>query len=134
MKSTITSIIIAGLFVALAIFLAKSGSSNSSDFNVESEFVNNVSVNGDTQVISISARGGYSPRTSIAKANMPTILRVETKGTYDCSTSLVVPDANYRGFLKPTGVEEIKLPPQKAGAMVRGLCSMGMYSFSIKFE
>jgi hypothetical protein len=28
----------------------------------------------------------------------------------------------------------VDVPPQKAGSTLTGLCSMGMYSFTIRFE
>ena len=130
MKGTVTSILVAGLLIGGAILFSNTSVSNTK--NIGS--AHNVSMEGETQVVAISARGGYQPRVSEAKAGIPTVLRVETNGTYDCSASLVVPDANFRGFLKPTGIEEIKLSAQKAGAVVRGLCSMGMYNFSVNFN
>jgi plastocyanin domain-containing protein len=129
MKGTVVSILGVGLLISGVILFSNSGTKTAGSGNV-----NNVSIEGETQIVVISARGGYQPRVSEAKAGIPTVLRVETNGTYDCSASLVVPDANFRGFLKPTGVEEIKLQPQKVGAVVRGLCSMGMYNFSVNFN
>jgi len=61
-------------------------------------------------------------------------LKISTNGTYDCSSSLVIPSLNYRKFLQPTGVEEITIPKDKAIGKLRGLCGMGMYSFEIRFQ
>jgi plastocyanin domain-containing protein len=61
---------------------------------------NNVSIVDGKQVIEILARGGYSPRKTVAKAGVPTILRVKTQNTYDCSSALVIPALNYRKFLE----------------------------------
>ena len=88
---------------------------------------------GDKQVVTILAKGGYSPRVVLAKAGVPTLLKMETKGTYDCSASFVLPSLNIQTFLPPSGVKEFTIPPQEAGKEVRGLCSMGMYGFTIKF-
>jgi plastocyanin domain-containing protein len=127
MKGTIISVVFSLLVVGVALFANfPKGSST--------ELAHNVSMEGDTQIVAIKATGGYQPRVSEAKAGIPTVLRVETNGTYDCSASLSVPDANFRGFLKPTGIEEIKLSPQKVGAVVKGICSMGMYNFSVNFN
>jgi len=98
------------------------------------EVKSNVSVVDGKQIITIDARGGYFPQMTIAKADMPTIIKVETKSTFDCSSALVIPDLNYQKNLPPTAVTEIEVPPQKAGEEIQGLCSMGMYSFQIKFE
>ena len=86
------------------------------------------------QFIDISARGGYSPSIITAKAGIPTVLRVKTSGTFDCSASLVIPKLSYQKFLQPSGVEEITIPPEKAVGTLQGLCGMGMYNFQVKFD
>ena len=85
------------------------------------------------QVIDITAKGGYTPRKVMAQAGLPTTLRVSTNGSYDCSTSLVIPQLNYNKYLQPTGVEEIPITAEQAKGKLRGLCSMGMYSSEIAF-
>lgn len=94
----------------------------------------NVSVENGVQIVEISAKGGYSPRKSVAKAGMPTTLRVNTKGTFDCSASLVIPSLNYQENLPMSGVTDVKLPIKEKGETIQGFCSMGMYSFEIDFE
>jgi Cu+-exporting ATPase len=94
----------------------------------------NITTENGTQIVDIAARGGYAPRRSVAKAGMPTVIRVETKGTYDCSAALSVPEAGFRGVLPSSGTTDIPLSPQEPGAVVRGVCSMGMYSFEVVFE
>ena len=86
------------------------------------------------QIIDITAKGGYSPRVVSAKAGVPTVLRVNTNGTFDCSSSLVIPKLSYQKFLPPSGVEEILIPAEKAEGTMQGLCSMGMYNFQIRFQ
>ena len=86
------------------------------------------------QFIDISARGGYFPRVVIAKAGVPTTLRVTTKGTFDCSASLVIPKLSYEKFLPASGTEDIQISAEQAQGTLQGLCSMGMYSFKIVFE
>ena len=86
------------------------------------------------QVIDISAKGGYSPRKVIAKAGVPTILRIKTNGTFDCSASLVIPKLSYQKFLQPSGTEDIIIPADKAQGTLQGLCSMGMYNFQVVFQ
>ena len=85
------------------------------------------------QYIKILARGGYSPKQINAKANMPTVLEIETKGTYDCSASLTIPQLNYKKFLDPTGLVKIDVPKDQAQGPLNILCSMGMYSSTINF-
>ncbi len=86
------------------------------------------------QIVDIRARGGYTPRTVTAKAGVPTIIRVTTAGTFDCSSALTVPAVGFRANLPPTGTTDIPVPAQTAGASVRGICAMGMYSFTINFN
>ena len=85
------------------------------------------------QVVDITARGGYSPRVVNAKAGLPTVIRVTTKDTYDCSSSLVIPKIGYSRLLTSNGTEEIAISPEQARGTLNGLCSMGMYSFKINF-
>ncbi|MEK7480122.1 MAG: cupredoxin domain-containing protein [Patescibacteria group bacterium] len=85
------------------------------------------------QYVDISAKGGYSPRVVTAKAGVPTVLRMKTSGTFDCSASLVIPKLSYQKFLQPSGTEEISIPGEKAQGTMQGLCSMGMYNFQIQF-
>ncbi|MFA6278542.1 MAG: cupredoxin domain-containing protein [Candidatus Paceibacterota bacterium] len=86
------------------------------------------------QIIDITAKGGYSPRQVNAKAGIPTIVRVTTNGTFDCSASLVIPKLSYQKFLKPSGTEEISLTADQAQGTLQGLCAMGMYNFKIIFQ
>ena len=94
----------------------------------------NVSNVGESQVIEISAKGGYSPRETTAKAETPTTLKIKTSGTFDCSSALTIPKLGYRANLPPSGETVVEVPPQKAGSTLAGLCLMGMYSFTIRFE
>jgi plastocyanin domain-containing protein len=94
----------------------------------------NVTINYDTQTVVITAKGGYSPRNTSARANTPTTLKIQTNSTFDCSSALVIPSLNYRKNLPPSGETTIEIPPQKSGTTIRGLCSMGMFSFNLKFN
>ena len=135
MKPTIIAILIVVVLIG-ASFVYSRNKDVSDDTRKEEikEVKSNVSVVDGKQIITIDARGGYFPQMTIAKADMPTIIKVETKSTFDCSSALVIPDLNYQKNLPPTAVTEIEVPPQKAGEEIQGLCSMGMYSFQIKFE
>lgn len=94
----------------------------------------NVSVVNGRQVITIGARGGYLPRLTSAKAGIATTIKMKTSGTFDCSAALVIPALSYRAFLPATGESLIEVPPQKPGSTLQGLCAMGMYGFTIKFD
>ncbi|MBU6388738.1 cupredoxin domain-containing protein [Patescibacteria group bacterium] len=86
------------------------------------------------QIIDITAKGGYSPRVVVAKAGVPTVLRVTTNNTFDCSASLVIPKLSYQKFLQSSGTEDIAISAEKAQGTLQGLCAMGMYNFQIKFQ
>lgn len=86
------------------------------------------------QVVEILAKGGYTPKISQARPDMPTILRMKTQSTYDCSSSVNIPSLNIRKILPPDGATDIALPPQKLGTSLTVLCGMGMYNTIINFN
>jgi plastocyanin domain-containing protein len=133
MKPLYLSILIAGVLIVGSVVLT-SGPSSSSQDNREKGTANNVSEVAGVQYIDIDVRGGYSPRVTEAKAGLATVLRMKTSGSLDCSIALVIPAVSYRKNLPMTGVTEIDIPPQESGEKMRGLCSMGMYSFTINFN
>jgi plastocyanin domain-containing protein len=128
-KNIIISASIIGIALILSVIIVSGSGSSDEQVNI----VNTSIVNG-TQFIDITAKGGYQPRYTTAKANLPTIIRMNTSGTYDCSSAISIPKINYRKNLLPSGITEIEVPPQEAGSTLTGNCSMGMYSFSINFE
>lgn len=85
------------------------------------------------QLISITAKAGFKPNSFTASSNKPTILRVTTKNTFDCSSSISIPSLGINKTLPMTGVTDIELPAQAAGTKLLGTCSMGMYSFTINY-
>jgi len=87
----------------------------------------------EIQTLDVTAKGGYSPTNSTLKADRPAKLRIITQGTFDCSSSLVISQLGYDARLPLNGVTEINIPPQPAGTVITGLCSMGMYGFNISF-
>ncbi len=93
----------------------------------------NVSVQGGTQIIEIRAKGGYQPRTSIAKAGVPTILRFVTKGTFDCSASIRIPSLGISQILPQSGSTDVAVNNPSVGTL-QGTCGMGMYPFSVDFK
>ncbi|MDQ3014310.1 MAG: cupredoxin domain-containing protein [bacterium] len=126
-KGTIVSIIIAIVLIGGAAFLV-GGKDNS-----QQEVKNNVTIVDGKQIIEISAKGGYAPRITTAKANMPTVIKVNTQGTFDCSSALTIPSIGYKTNLPVSGNTDIEVPAQKAGTTLQGICSMGMYNFSVNF-
>ena len=128
MKTTIVSIIIAALFIFGAFWLTKSDTENS-----RTASVNNVSIVGDKQIVEITAKGGYLPERSKAKAGIPTVIRFDTKGTFDCSSSVRIPSMNISKILPQSGTTDIDIGIQPAG-IFQGTCGMGMYPFQVNFQ
>lgn len=91
-----------------------------------------VEIRDGVQYVTITAKEGYSPRTTEIKGGLPTKLIMKTDGTYDCSVSLMVRSVGFQKILKPTGEEVIDLGTLQSGEKVQGVCGMGMYNFQIK--
>lgn len=135
MKINYIAIVIAIALVGGALFYAGArGPGGSQQVTDDANTANNVSIVDGKQVITITAKGGYSPRITNAKAGIPTVIKMDTRGTFDCSSALVIPDIGYRKNLPPSGETIVELPPQEIGTSMRGLCAMGMYNFSINFD
>ena len=95
--------------------------------------VNNVTVVDGKQIIEIKAKGGYQPRSSVAKAGVPTIIRFDTSGTFDCSSSVRIPSLNVSKVLPQSGVTDIDIGNSQLG-LLQGTCGMGMYRFDVDFR
>lgn len=137
-KNTIISIVVALALIIFAIVITggktNTQSNSNKDVNNKTEnSVNNVSIVDGKQIIEIQAKGGYTPRKSVAKAGIPTILRFNTKGTFDCSSSVRIPSMNISKLLPQSGVTDIDLNSQNKGTL-QGTCGMGMYPFEIDFQ
>lgn len=130
MKTSI-AIIIAAVIIGGAILLVRSGGSKPTAQTPDN--IQNVSVVDGKQIIEIKAKGGYSPRVSVAKAGMPTVLRFDTNGTFDCSASVRIPSMGISDVLPNSGSKDIALGSPTAGTL-QGTCGMGMYPFQIEFK
>ena len=93
---------------------------------------NNVEIKDGVQYVTINAKGGYSPKLSTIKPDMPTKLIVKTNGTYDCSASLAIRSVGFQKILPATSEEIIDVGTLAAGEKVQGVCSMGMYNFQVQ--
>ncbi len=123
-----TAILIAAVFL-IGIFIWFRAPS--SDKTPTSSAGSNVSVVDGTQIVEIKVKGGYLPASSQVKAGMPTILRFETDGTFDCSSSIRIPSLGLSKSLPPTGSTDIALGALQPGTL-QGTCGMGMYRFSLE--
>lgn len=129
-KPTIISLAVSAVFIGWALWSV----SLKPNVNSDSGVAPTARIVDGKQFIDITAKGGYSPRVVVAKAGVPTILRVSTRGTFDCSASLIIPKLSYQKFLQPSGTEDIIISAEQAQGTLQGLCSMGMYNFQIKFQ
>ena len=130
-KNIIIAITISSLLIIFSLIMTNNQSKNI--IAKEEILINNVSIIDGTQIIEIKAKGGYTPKESIAKAGIPTIIRFNTNGTFDCSSSVRIPSMNIFKNLKPSGTTDIDLGTQKTGK-IPGSCGMGMYPFKIEFK
>lgn len=131
-KNSIYMLIGAVVIIGIIVMTKQNNTSKISTYEVTQN--NNVSTQGDKQIIEINAKGGYSPSATTAKSGVPTILRIKTNGTYDCSAALRIPDLSYSKNLPATGTTDIEVPAQQSGSTLSALCSMGMYNFTISFS
>lgn len=131
MNKTASIIITIALVMGIGIVLLGQSGSNPDTAGVKP--AQNVEIRDGVQYVTINARGGYSPRISVAQANIPTKLVVKTNSTYDCSLALVIRSIGYQKILPQTGEEVIDLGTPQAGEL-QGLCSMGMYGFAVDFR
>jgi plastocyanin domain-containing protein len=129
MKTTVVSIIVAVVLIGGAFFLTRGGSNTTEQV----ADANNVSIVDGKQIVEISAKGGYHPRKSVAKAGIPTIIRFNTNGTFDCSSSVRIPSMNISKSLPQTGTTDIDIGIQGV-ATLQGTCGMGMYPFEVEFK
>lgn len=132
MKIKILIIILVITIILLGgIFMFFKASANS---NIKTQAAGNVSIVDGKQIIAINVKGGYYPRVTQAEANMPTVLKLNTQGTFDCSSAITIPSLGYRNNLPASGETIVDIPPQSEGSSLVGLCSMGMFNFSINFN
>lgn len=128
MKSFVWGILIAVVLVGGGFVLLRGN--DGSVATVASDETSNVSVVDGTQIVTIKAKGGYQPVTSTVKAGVPTVLRFETSGTFDCSSSVRIPSLNISRILPSTGTTDIAIGALQPGTF-QGTCSMGMYRFDL---
>ena len=129
MKPTVLAILAAVVIIGGAILFAGKSSTTADT----SGSVNNVSMENGKQIVEVTAKGGYSPRKTIAKAGVPTVLRMDTNGTFDCSSIVRVPSMGLYKNLPPSGSTDIDIGTPQAQPL-KVVCGMGMYSFEVDFQ
>lgn len=133
MKQTVASLVAAAALVGAAVaFGGGSAAPSNPNSGALAAAGGNVSVVDGTQIIEITAKGGYAPEKTVAKAGLPTVLRFETNGTFDCSSSVRIPSLGVGRRLPQSGATDIDVGTPAVGQLA-GTCSMGMYSFAVDF-
>ena len=128
-------LIVSITIAALVIMFALSNDDRKEQEEIKGEKIPSVYQEGDTQVIHVvSTSGGYYPQNITANANTKTVLRVESKNSYGCERSFRIPKLDITEILPQQGITEFELGTQEKGEQILGTCSMGMYTFMIKFE
>lgn len=123
------SIIILGLIIILGIILLSTKKPDTLG-----ELDSNLVTSSDgRQIINVAAKGGYQPAVITAESNKETTLIVNTNNTFDCSSAFTIPKLGVSKNLPPSGKTEFNLGSFNPGDELDGTCTMGMYSFKIKF-
>ena len=128
MNKTVSIIITIAIVVGIGTLIFSQSKSST-----DTKSVQNIEMREGVQYVTILAKEGYSPSVTNAASNIPTKLIIKTSGTYDCSSALIIRSIDYRKTLSQTGEEVIDLGTPQTGTL-QGLCSMGMYNFSINFK
>ncbi len=132
MNINIAALVVLVILVGGAVAYTRGGAQSVSQADTNTP-ESNVSIVDGKQIIEIRAKGGYLPSKSVAKAGIPTILRFDTSGTFDCSSSVRIPSMNISQILPQTGTTDIAIGVQPAG-IFNGTCGMGMYPFEVDFQ
>ena len=83
------------------------------------------------QIIYIKAKDGFSPKVNIVNSGRPSILKIDTNNTVDCSSTILIPKLGVNKILPASGQTDINVPQMALGDTIDGTCSGGIYSFKI---
>ncbi|BDQ05108.1 MAG: hypothetical protein KatS3mg084_0626 [Candidatus Dojkabacteria bacterium] len=119
------------LFLLIGIFILLFPKSETREIVVVDSSV--VQIENGVQIINMKAKNGFTPSDIVAYANMPTILRVQTSNTIDCSNTVRIPKLGISQPLTFNGTTDINIPPAEKGQELVGTCGMAHYVFKIRF-
>ena len=92
----------------------------------------NVIIQDNIQIVKVTSQmGGYTPRVIYANKDIPTILEIESVNSYGCERAFRLPSLNIYEELPNNGITTFELGSPNSDIL--GTCSMGMYTFVIKF-
>ncbi len=137
MKSLPLALITAGVFIAGGIYMGFSQFSSDAVSQTDVSTVpgkptGNVTIVDGVQIITLTAKGGFEPRKSVAHKGVPTIIRFSTNNTFDCSSDVVIPSLGIRKVLPQTGMTDVAIGNPETTRLT-GTCGMGMYPFEVIF-
>lgn len=121
-------------WVVTGVKFYKGNDTSSNAWSVSTSASSNVVVVDGKQQITITAGQGYSPKVTVAKAWIPTEIKIQGRNAYGCESAVRIPELSYSKNLDPKGSDVVQVPEQKAWDVINGTCAMGMYSFQIKFN
>ena len=87
----------------------------------------------DFQVVHVTVRDGYRPRTIIARAGVPLRLVFHRDEDAACSERVIFSSPHLDRHLAPHGATVVELPAQEPGE-VRFTCAMGRYRGRIRLS
>jgi plastocyanin domain-containing protein len=131
---SVVSLVILVPLIAIIYLSIQRGSFTKKPTFSKTQDQNTVQIVAGKQLINLVAKAGYWPKTVNAQAGLETNLDIQTLNTFDCSSSISIPELGVQETLAPTGTTRIALGTQPAGKTINGTCSMGMYDFQILFE
>lgn len=65
------------------------------------------------QQITITAGQGYNPKVTVAKAGIPTEIKIQGRNAYGCESAVRIPELSYSKNLDPKGSDIVQVPEQK---------------------
>ena len=133
MNSNTKVLLVVGVIALRGFLLFRGGGNTQTQSSVAANASSNVVVVGGQQIVTITAKGGYQPEASVVQAGIPTVIRFETNGSFDCSSSVRIPDLGISKNLPSSGTTDVNVGTLSAG-ILQGTCSMGMYQFELDVQ
>lgn len=120
--------------MAMKLYQGDDSSTNTISASTTTDVSSNVIMVDGKQQITIVAGQGYSPKVTIAKAWVPTEIKIQGNNAYGCESAVRIPKIDYAKNLDPQWYDIIQVTEQNPWDVINGTCGMGMYSFQIKFN
>ena len=130
-KYTLIAILVSLSIILFSISLANQSNEPNRENDIQG-ISSNVTIEDNIQTIRVVSRmGGYTPEIIFAQADIPTTLIMDSQNSYGCERAFRIPSLNISEILPTDGEVPFDLGSPKDDIL--GTCSMGMYTFMIKF-